>query len=441
MSGPANPSYPLRCLPPQPPRGRVPRPGEEVRVHGRLIRAGTGGGLLLGPEGERRWCRWPSAGRHPAEGDIVEVEGVMEGEWIGAAQVVVLAPAASAPAAGWEAWAARQEALRRSLELRARVQAALRAFFADAGFLEVETPALVGAPGQEAHLLLFETTYRGRPPRDCFLVSSPEHHMKRLLGAGLARIFQMGRAYRNGERSPAHHPEFSMLEWYRAYAGYEEIMADAEALVAAAGRAVHGATLLQYQGQPLDLTPPWPRLSVGEAFARFAGMDLEPRLGVEEFRRQGRRCCPSVDTADTWEEIFFKVLLERIEPGLAGMGKPVFLLNYPASLAALAKVRGPGGVAERVEVYAGGLELANGFTELNDPAEQTRRFAAERAKRAALGYPVHPLDKEFLEMLRLGMPPAGGMALGVDRLVMLLADAPRIDEVLAFPFSQLEGFA
>ncbi|MCC7264467.1 MAG: EF-P lysine aminoacylase GenX [Candidatus Latescibacteria bacterium] len=328
--------------------------------------------------------------------------------------------------------------MHRALELRAQVLAAIRGYFGQAGFLEVETPSLVPAPGQEAHLQLFETTFHGREPLSCFLVSSPEHHMKRLLGAGCERIFQVGRAFRNGERTASHNPEFCMLEWYRAYASYEEIMVDVEELVAAAGRAVCGSAAITYQGRGLDLSPPWPRMSVREAFGAYAGFELDFGASREHFQAQAGRVCASVDTTDTWEEIFFKMLLEKVEPGMTATGRPVLLKDYPASMAALAKIH-PSGVAERVEAYAGGLELANGFTELNDPVEQGRRFDAERAKRAALGYPVYPLDVDFLAMLALGMPPAGGMALGVDRLVMLLADAAHIDEVIAFPFALAEG--
>jgi lysyl-tRNA synthetase class 2 len=263
--------------------------------------------------------------------------------------------------------------------------------------------------------------------------------MKRLLGAGCERIFQLGRAFRNGERSSLHNPEFTMLEWYRAYAGYEEIMEDVEGLVATVAREVRGATLIPYQGREVELAPPWPRLTVREAFARFAGLELDFGLDIEAFRRQAKGSCPSVDSEDGWEEIFFKVFLEKVEPGMAAEGRPVLLKDYPPSMAALAKLREGDQVAERVEAYIGGLELANGFTELNDPQEQRRRFAEERRKRTAKGQPLHPLDEEFLQMMELGMPPAGGMALGVDRLLMLVADAGQIDQVMAFPFEHTEG--
>ena len=328
--------------------------------------------------------------------------------------------------------------MRKNLELRAAILRQTRAFFAARGFLEVETPLLVRAPGQEAHLELFRTEFSGTAPLPCFLISSPELHMKRLLGSGFERIFQVCRCFRNNERSPLHNPEFTMLEWYRAHAGYEEIMEDAEELVAQVCRQVLGTTRICRQGRAVELAPPWGRLTVRQAFAACAGIDLDACAGAGEFRRQAPRACPSLDSRDSWEEIFFKILLEKVEPALAARG-PVFLKDYPAGMAALARLKEEDRrVAERVEAYVAGVELANGFSELNDPREQRQRFAAERHKRRERGLPLHPLDEEFLRMMEQGMPRAGGMALGVDRLVMLLAGASSIDEVLAFPFAEAE---
>lgn len=385
-------------------------------------------------------CRWAVAPGALRSGDIVELEGWIRRGEIQVSALRILAPALELGGQpGWQEEEEQQTSKRANLGLRAQVLQAIRDFFAGEGFLEVETPILVYAPGQEAQLRLFETAFIGRTTLPCCLVSSPEHHMKRLLGAGCRRIFQLARSFRNGERSPQHNPEFTMLEWYRTYASYEEIMVDVEELVAAVCLAVKGTARVQYQGRTFDLTPPWERLTVREAFARFAGMDLELGSSAEEFYLQAREICPSVDTSDTWEEIFFKVFLEKVEPAMAA-GRPVLLKDYPACMAALAKIKAGEQVAERAEAYVAGLELANGFTELNDPQEQRRRFAAEREKRAARGYPLHPLDEEFLQMMERGMPPAGGMALGVDRLVMLLADAPQIDAIIAFPFDHAEGY-
>lgn len=432
------PSYPTRCLPPTHGADNLPAEGEAVRLHGRLRRCGDGEGVLSAEWGQIA-CRWEAPLGVLRSGDIVELEGRWGEAGVEVEVLRVLVPALQMPErGGWEGKEQQNASKRATLLLRAAVLQAIRSFFAREQFLEVETPILVRAPGQEANLLLFETTFNGRTIVPCCLISSPEHHMKRLLGAGCERIFQLSRSFRNGERSDLHHPEFTLLEWYRAYASYEEIMADVEQLVAAVCLAVKGTTQVKYRGRFFDLAPPWERLTVREAFGRYAGVELEPGSSREAFYLQARECCPSVDTSDTWEEIFFKVFLEKVEPAMAG-GRPVLLKDYPACMAALAKIRAGDQVAERVEAYVAGLELANGFTELNDPREQRRRFAVERGKRAAQGYPLHPLDEEFARMLEMGMPPAGGMALGVDRLVMVLADALRIDEILAFPFDLAEG--
>ena len=262
--------------------------------------------------------------------------------------------------------------------------------------------------------------------------------MKRLLGDGWERIYQICRCFRNGERSDRHNPEFTMVEWYRAYASYEEIMEDVQALVGHVCQAVLGDRELVYNRLQIDLRPPWERLTVREAFARYAGLEDIQWRDKQDFEHRVRELgCDSVAEDDSWEDIFYKLLLEKVEPALAERG-PVFLVDYPANMAALAKLKeGDDSVAERVELYIGGLELANGFTELNDPAEQHQRFIDERQRRLEAGYPAHPLDEEFLEMLERGMPPAGGMALGIDRLVMLLADAQELDHVVAFPFPKV----
>ena len=325
--------------------------------------------------------------------------------------------------------------MRKRLVVRAAVLRAMREFFIGQGFLEVETPSLVQAPGQEPYLQVFQTTFKGDAEIPLFLITSPEHHMKRLLGGGFDRIFQICRCFRNGERSGVHNPEFTMAEWYRAGAEYSAIMDDTENLVAHVTRTVLGTTEIAYQGMLFDLAPPWARLTVRQAFKEFAGISLEDCRGVDEFRLCARACdCHSVSPGDTWEDIFFKIFLEKVEPALRGKGT-IFLTEYPASMAAMAKLKeSDPTVAERVEAYIAGLELANGFTELNDPQEQRQRFATDRQKRCQAGFAVHPLDGEFLEMLEQGMPPAAGIALGVDRLVMLLTDAAEIADVISFPF-------
>ncbi len=292
----------------------------------------------------------------------------------------------------------------RCLRVRARIVQAIRAFFVGQGYLEVETPHRVPAPIPEAHI-------DPVPCRGGYLHTSPEVCMKRLLAAGLDRIFQVCRCWRGGERGRLHLPEFTMLEWYRTGADYRDLMAECEALIPRAARAAGKGEVFTYRGRRVDARPPWPRLRVDDAFEEFGG------VGVGEALRSGA---------------FEEVLVSRVEPALAKLGRPVFLVDYPLEQGALARAcpDRPGRV-ERFELYAGGLELANGFSELVDPVEQRARFEAEQEARVRDGRELAPMPEPFLRDLA-GVPPAAGIALGVDRLVMLLADAGAIDEVVAF---------
>ena len=297
----------------------------------------------------------------------------------------------------------RLSALRPALETRARVLAAIRAFFDARGFIEVETPIRLRSPALELHI-------DAEPSDSSFLRTSPELHMKRMLAAGYPRIYQLGPCFRRGERGDRHNPEYTMLEWYRAHADYTDILADAKALVAHVAMAVHGSTDIRYQGAPIQLMPAWERITVREAFLRFAGWD--PVAAFDPAR-------------------FDLDLVEKVEPQLPAHA-PVVLTDYPAEAAALAKCKPTvPPVAERWELYIGGLELANAYTELTDAAEQRRRFEECAAKRRELGKEVYPLDEDFLKALA-SMPPSGGIALGVDRLVMLMADAATLAGVMAF---------
>ena len=296
------------------------------------------------------------------------------------------------------------------LRERARVLAEIRAFFSEQSFLEVQTPIRVRAPGVDSHVDAIASAGR-------YLITSPELAHKRLLVGGLPRIFELARVLRADERGPLHEPEFLLLEWYRAFAGYEAILADTEALLVRVARRVRGsAELIAPGGKKLSLRRPFPRLSVRDAFRRYAGVKDAVALAASDEAR------------------YFELLVGRVEPALAKLDRPVFLVDYPLSQAALARpsVRDPS-VAERFELYAGGVELSNGYGELTDPVEQARRFRAERALRRADGRRVYPTDQRFLRALREGMPNAGGNALGVDRLVMLVTGAARIGDVVAFP--------
>ncbi len=293
------------------------------------------------------------------------------------------------------------------LAARALLYESLRFRLTAGGYLEVETPALVPAPGMEPPITAFESDYRPElgqtPARRLYLHTSPEYALKRLLSEGFGSVFQICKVFRNGEVAEAHNPEFTLLELYRSPGTVADLLDDLEDLVRRAGRQLGCAT------PGLDLEAPFERLTVKEAFARHAGI------------------APPLD-----ETAFFRVLLEQVEPRL-GQGRPTFLLEYPAAHAALARLKpGDPSVSERFELYAGGVELANGFGELNDETEQRRRLVTEQAQRRALGKPVYPLDERFLAAVGR-MPESAGVAVGLDRLLMVLLGTPRIADVLLFP--------
>jgi lysyl-tRNA synthetase class 2 len=327
---------------------------------------------------------------------------------------------------------------------RARLQGAVRAHLSARGFDEVETPCLVPAPGMEPHIRAFETSFVPEPggvPRPLWLHSSPEYAMKRLLADGFERIFQLARVFRDGEVSSTHNPEFTMLEMYRAGTDHRGIMEDLEGAVEAGARALHpaGGTRFRWQGHAVDLAAPFDRVPVAAAFAR-AGVDLEScgndarRLRAAGMAR-GLDCGPE---GEGFDDAFFRIFLQAVEPGL-GHSRPVYLTDWPASMAALSRIRRDDPRwAERFELYSAGLELANGFAELNDAAEQRRRLLGEQGERRRLGRPAYPLDERFLAAVGR-MPDAGGVALGLDRLLMLLTGAERIRDVLLFPAEDFLG--
>ncbi len=336
-------------------------------------------------------------------------------------------------------WDPSRHADRRpALMARNRIQAAVRGWLAGEGFTEVDPVALQVSPGNEAHLHAFATEALGPggEGRRMYLHTSPEFAMKKLLAAGETRIFSFAHVWRNRERGALHSPEFTMLEWYRAGEGYEALMADCAALMRLAAEAA-GARVLRYRDRECDPFAPPERLSVAEAFERHAGIDLLATVGPEgpdpaalgaQLDAAAIRRAPD----DTWSDMLSRVLVEKVEPHL-GMGRATILDRYPAPEAALARrAADDPRVAERFELYACGVELANGFGELTDPAEQKRRFAAEMDEKARVYGERYPLDEDFLEALGR-MPEASGIALGFDRLVMLATGAPRIDDVIWAP--------
>jgi elongation factor P--(R)-beta-lysine ligase len=288
----------------------------------------------------------------------------------------------------------------------------VRAWFEAEGFLEVETPARVHSPGQEVHLDAIEATGR-------HLITSPEYHMKRLVGAGYERIVQLGRVFRADERGPHHQPEFTMLEWYRAGAPLEKVAEDCEHILALAGRVVGRA-----------FTPPFERITVRALLREWAGVELRGDESLDEVRALAARAGVKVSADASWDDVFFQIFLDRVEPHLAP--GPVFVFDWPAPLGALARRRADDPrLVERFELYAGGLELVNAFGELTDPAEQRARFLEEQEVRRARGKAIYPIDEQLLAALAR-MPPTSGAAMGFDRLVMLALGVSEIRDVVAF---------
>jgi elongation factor P--(R)-beta-lysine ligase len=335
-------------------------------------------------------------------------------------------------------WAPHVYADRRGfLKARGRIAAACRRFFEASGFEEVETACLQVSPGNEAHLAAFATElvgFGGESSR-VYLHTSPEFACKKLLAAGESRIFTFARAFRNRERSALHHPEFTMLEWYRANEPYAAIMADCLRVARVAAEAA-GAKTLAWRGATADPFAEPEFVTVAEAFAAHAGLDLMAALGdravlAAATTRLGMR----VAVDDDWSDLFSKILSAKIEPNL-GRGRLTFLTEYPACEAALARLKpGDPRVSERFELYACGVELANGFGELVDAGEQKRRFEEAMALKLTRYGEAYPLDADFLAALAT-MPEASGVALGFDRLTMLAAGAERIEQVLWTPVAE-----
>lgn len=342
---------------------------------------------------------------------LVVLEGQWDGRALGAARVLRWQPG-SGPPLEWQRLFADGTGSR--LRERAQLIARTRRFFEAEGFLEVDTPVRSAECGTETHV---EPIASG----DHYLVTSPELHMKRLLVGGVPRLFGLVRSFRAGEVGHLHSPEFLMLEWYRAFAGYSAVLEDTERLIHTLHRSLSASDeLLLASGARVDLRLPFQRLTVRDAFARYAGVADAAELAARD------------------EDEYFQRLVDDVEPALAELGRPVFLIDYPASQAALARLcPSDPAVAERFELYLGGVELCNGYGELTDPVEQRARCESDRARRAQLGRHVPHAPERFLRALAEGMPPASGNALGMDRLIMLLLGQPRIDGVMPFPSDQV----
>src|SRR5712691_8595079 len=322
---------------------------------------------------------------------------------------------------------------------RTRIMVALRQFFAARDFIEVETAALVHSPGNETHLHAFATDLvapAGGRER-LYLRTSPEFACKKLLAAGERRIVEFARSYRNRERGALHHPEFTLVEWYRAHESYEVLMADCAAVLALAAEAA-GTARFTFRGRAIDPFAAPERLTVAEAFARHAAIALMPGLSSQDPRQFAAAArAKGIRTAadDNWGDIFSRVLVERVEPHL-GLERATILYEYPAVQSPLARPKASDPrLAERFEFYACGVELANGSGELTDAVEQRARLEEQMAEKERIYGERHPIDEDFLAALAV-MPEACGIALGFDRLVMLATGATRIDQVLWTPMSE-----
>lgn len=466
----------------EPPGERNGRPGDHdaAVLCGRVAFVEDGARFLLDDGSAALWCRPVAGSPALAAGDFVAVTAAVEGvdgcaarsggPELSAASVQLLAHPQGqiagrpsefpAPSGDWFRLQRDGRRRLRNIERRSQILARIRSFFSHREFTEIEAPLVVPSPGLELHLAAFAVE-----PSRRYLITSPEYQLKRLLAGGMRRIYSLGKVFRHGELGPHHNPEFTMLEWYRAYAGWSSVATDVVELCAELAVAIHGSPRLRYHGQELDLTPPWPTLSVAEAVHRHTGLRIRGDETAAELRNKvlaaGYPDPPKLALKDgtdrardegdndndeggwSWDDVFFSVFLDHVEPALAAAApgqpvRPVVLADWPAPLCALAR-RKPGSpeVVERFEAYVAGLELCNGFGELCDVAEQRQRLLHDVAERARRGLPVYPLDERFLAALAEGMPPSGGVALGVDRLLMLLLDAAHIREVLPFTADEL----
>jgi lysyl-tRNA synthetase class 2 len=311
---------------------------------------------------------------------------------------------------------------------RAHIMKLIRAWFDAQGFIEMHTPRLVGLPGQEPYLEPFWTQVieANGTAHPAALITSPEYAMKRLLAEGMEKIYDLGPCFRNNEPwDGTHDPEFLLLEWYRRDAELEDLMDDTEDMVMSVAK--------EFRSLPPELVRGWRRVTVEQAWKQYAGIDLGPLLeNREAMAKLVLERGYTVDPNDTWDDLYFKIFLTEIEPKL-GLEQPTFLYRYPKSMAALARLsKDDSRFADRVELYVGPLELANGFAELSDEAEQRMRFEEERRLRGALGKPTWGLDERFLSALPK-MGNAAGIAFGVERLIMLLTGSKSINDILPCP--------
>ncbi len=339
------------------------------------------------------------------------------------------------PPANWRRL--RSSDFYQTIKRRAHIIRHIRRFFDSRGFLEVETPQLVKLPGQEPYLYPFKTSIQhkdgGRRP--AFLITSPEYHMRKLICGGLEKIYQLTSSFRDHEeRSPFHNPEFRILEWYRVNANYMDIANDLQKLLYYLCLTLTGGSKIRYKNYSIDLAPPFDYLSVEESFKKYLDLDLSLLMADRDgFIKAASGKGYELDSGEDWETTFYKLFLSHVEPKL-GIDKPTILYDYPASMASLSKLKeGDEKWAERFELYLGGVEIANAFSELTDWSVQLKRLEEEKNLRAAMGRDVYDIDSSFIEALKYGMPECGGIALGVDRLVMVMLNKNGLEDVMLFP--------
>ncbi|HPF78019.1 MAG TPA: EF-P lysine aminoacylase EpmA [Alphaproteobacteria bacterium] len=321
---------------------------------------------------------------------------------------------------------------RQNLAVRQQILKAIRGYFDAQGFDEVDTPILQICPVIDTHIRAFATDLRGVDgdiDKTMYLHTSPEFAMKKLMVAGMEKIYQICHVFRNAEGSKRHTPEFTMIEWYRTQADYEDIMEDCVGLLRSCAGAAN-VKEFRYKEHQCNPFTEWQRLSVCEAFEQYADIDLKTFLDdTEGFRGAVRDLGLHAANDDGWDDLFFRVMDAKIEPFL-GMERPTFLCDYPISMASLSKPKNDDPrFAERFELYVCGIELANAFSELTDAAEQRKRYDIEMAEKQRLYGETYPLDEEFIAALEYGLPPSGGIALGIDRLVMLATGQEDIKNV------------
>jgi len=319
---------------------------------------------------------------------------------------------------------------------RQKIIQSIRRYFNTNHFLEIDPPYLTPYPTLDANIQSIETIYTDQSKKSIhlYLHTSPEHSMKKLLAAGAERIYFLGKVFRDGECTPLHNPEFTMCEWYRSDSDYTQLQMDVQQLITEIRVNLHLPTISEYLGHKIDFSLPWNCITLTELFKRETGHNLEEDTSPERLQSILNSAGIYFQRADSWETLFFRIFIELIEPKL-GFPKPTFLVDYPRSLGMMAKEKNDNPkCVERVELYIAGLELANGYSELLDPREQKDRFLFEQRKKQIEMNKTYPMDTELISALEEEIPPSAGIALGVDRLVMLLTNTGDISDVLLFPF-------